>query len=96
MLSCWLKNHHYLCLLRVSDSTFCNNLRLNFFLVVVKDTGEDRLELSFEYLMAKDKLQWISICSPQAILISVCLQAIVDELLLQKVGGNIKEVGLCG
>lgn len=50
------------------------------------------LELSFEYLMAKDKLQWISIFSDQAILLSVCLQSMVDELLLKKAGSDIKQV----
>uniref|UniRef100_A0A1B6DZE8 PX domain-containing protein n=1 Tax=Clastoptera arizonana TaxID=38151 RepID=A0A1B6DZE8_9HEMI len=49
------------------------------------------LELSFEYLIAKDKLQWISIFSNQAILMSVCLQSMVDELLLKKTGLDIKQ-----
>lgn len=44
------------------------------------------LELSFEYLMSKDKLQWITITSEQAILMSICLQSLVDELLLKKNG----------
>lgn len=44
------------------------------------------LELSFEYLMSKDKLQWITIASEQAILMSVCLQSLVDELLIKKNG----------
>lgn len=42
------------------------------------------MELSFEYLMAKNSLQWITISSEQAMLMSVCLQSIVDELLCQK------------
>lgn len=44
------------------------------------------LELSFEYLMSKDKLQWVTISSDQAILMSVCLQSLVDELLMKKNG----------
>lgn len=44
------------------------------------------MELSFEYLMAKNSLQWITISSEQAMLMSVCLQSIVDELLNQKDG----------
>lgn len=44
------------------------------------------LELSFEYLMSKDKLQWITISSDQAILMSVCLQSMVDELLMKRNG----------
>lgn len=47
------------------------------------------MELSFEYLMAKNTLKWISITSEQAMLMSVCLQSIVDELLNQKDGHEI-------
>ncbi|XP_011634224.1 sorting nexin-17 [Pogonomyrmex barbatus] len=43
--------------------------------------GECKLELSFEYLIARNELQWITIASDQAILMSVCLQAMIDELL---------------
>lgn len=55
-------------------------------------SGQAQLELSFEYLMSKDKLQWITIASEQAILMSVCLQAMVDELLLKKTGMKRKQV----
>lgn len=41
--------------------------------------------------MAKDKLQWITISSDQAILMSVCLQSLVDELLLKKNGIRQKQ-----
>ncbi|XP_025833735.1 sorting nexin-17 isoform X2 [Agrilus planipennis] len=56
-----------------------------------KCTGNPDLELSFEYLMSKDKLQWITITSEQAILMSVCLQSMVDELLIKKNGDSRKE-----
>ncbi|KAI8497403.1 PREDICTED: sorting nexin-17-like [Branchiostoma belcheri] len=49
-----------------------------------------KLEVAFEYLVAKDKLQWITIESDQAILISMCLQGMVDELIMKKQGGRIK------
>ncbi|CAM1322467.1 SNX17 (predicted) [Pycnogonum litorale] len=50
-------------------------------------SGEScRLELSFEYLISKDKLQWITVISPQAILMSICLQGMVEELLMKKDG----------
>ncbi|KAH8287954.1 hypothetical protein KR018_009755, partial [Drosophila ironensis] len=39
------------------------------------------LQLAFEYLIAKQTLRWITITSDQAMLMSVCLQAMVDELL---------------
>lgn len=48
------------------------------------------MELSFEYLMAKSSLQWITICSEHAMLMSVCLQSIVDELLNQKDGHDLR------
>lgn len=46
------------------------------------------LELSFEYLIAKNQLQWITISSDQAILMSVCLQSMIDELLLKSTDVN--------
>ncbi|CAD6996882.1 sorting nexin-17 [Ceratitis capitata] len=39
------------------------------------------LQLAFEYLMSKQTLRWITITSAQAMLMSVCLQSMVDELL---------------
>lgn len=38
--------------------------------------------------MSKDKLQWITVTSDQAILMSVCLQSVVDELLLKRSGSK--------
>ncbi|MEE6515309.1 hypothetical protein FKM82_023955, partial [Ascaphus truei] len=52
---------------------------------------EVKLELAFEYLMSKDRLQWITISSPQAIMMSICLQSMVDELMVKKSGGSIKK-----
>lgn len=52
------------------------------------DGKHHRLELSFEYLMSKNKLQWITVVSSQAILLSVCLQGMVGELLLKKQGAD--------
>lgn len=49
------------------------------------------MEISFEYLMAKNKLQWIAISSEHAMLMSVCLQSIVDELLNQKDGHDLRQ-----
>lgn len=42
---------------------------------------QTNLQLSFEYLMSKQNLKWITIHSPQAMLMSVCLQEMVNELL---------------
>ncbi|KAH8333602.1 hypothetical protein KR059_001164, partial [Drosophila kikkawai] len=46
------------------------------------------LQLAFEYLIAKQTLRWITITSGQAMLMSVCLQAMVDELLNRGGGGK--------
>ncbi|XP_064196985.1 sorting nexin-17 isoform X2 [Anguilla rostrata] len=53
---------------------------------------EVKLELAFEYLMSKDRLQWVTITSPQAIMMSICLQSMVDELMVKKSGGSIKKM----
>ncbi|XP_031563223.1 sorting nexin-17-like [Actinia tenebrosa] len=51
---------------------------------------QENLELAFEYLLSKEHLQWITLYSEQAILISMCLQSIVDEILRLKIGKPIK------
>ncbi|XP_041975241.1 sorting nexin-17 [Aricia agestis] len=43
-------------------------------------------ELSFEYLMNKDNLVWVTLRTENAVFISVCLQSIVDELMRAKSG----------
>lgn len=43
-------------------------------------------ELSFEYLISKDTLKWITISSDQAIFISISLQGVVDELVSKRDG----------
>ncbi|XP_017042906.1 sorting nexin-17 [Drosophila ficusphila] len=48
---------------------------------VTHNTLESHLQLAFEYLIGKQTLRWITINSDQAMLMSVCLQAMVDELL---------------
>uniref|UniRef100_A0A2C9M5Q8 Ras-associating domain-containing protein n=1 Tax=Biomphalaria glabrata TaxID=6526 RepID=A0A2C9M5Q8_BIOGL len=52
---------------------------------------KSQLELSFEYLMSRDSLQWISITTDQAMLISMCLQNMVDELIMKKQGKKFKK-----
>ncbi|XP_023177456.2 sorting nexin-17 [Drosophila hydei] len=47
-----------------------------------------QLQLSFEYLMSKQTLRWITITSQQAMLMSVSLQAMVDELLHSDSNGS--------
>lgn len=54
--------------------------------------NNNTLELSFEYLMSKNCLKWITISSEQAMLMSVCLQSVVDELLNQKDGADTNNI----
>nr|XP_029508923.1 sorting nexin-17-like [Oncorhynchus nerka] len=42
--------------------------------------------------MSRDRLQWVTITSPQAIMMSICLQSMVDELMVKKSGGSIKKM----
>lgn len=49
-------------------------------------------ELSFEYLMAKNCLKWIKLTTCSAMIISVCLQNMVDELLNQKNGQDVNNI----
>lgn len=58
----------------------------------VNDRKQPQLELSFEYLVCKDRLKWVTISSEQAIIMSVCLQSVVDELLLKRQGGGSRSL----
>ncbi|XP_067929125.1 sorting nexin-17-like [Watersipora subatra] len=49
-----------------------------------------RMELAIEYLLSKDNLKWITLQTNQAILISMCLQAMVDELMMKKSGRRMR------
>jgi sorting nexin-17 len=51
-----------------------------------KSSKPAKLELSFEYLMGKDQLRWVTIHGDQVILISICLQGMVEELLRKRNG----------
>ncbi|XP_043465712.1 sorting nexin-17 isoform X4 [Leptopilina heterotoma] len=48
-----------------------------------KENFGSSLELSFEYLISKNHLQWIRISSEQSILMSLCLQSMIEELILK-------------
>ncbi|XP_076354671.1 sorting nexin-17-like isoform X4 [Tachypleus tridentatus] len=56
-----------------------------------ENSSQHLLELSFEYLLSKDKLQWITVKSDQAVLMSVCLQGMVEELLSKRNGLKFKK-----
>ncbi|KAK2167118.1 hypothetical protein LSH36_32g21001 [Paralvinella palmiformis] len=57
-----------------------------------QDRDEPQLELAFEYLIARDTMQWITIYSDQVIVISMCLQGMVDELVMKKEGRKFKKL----
>ncbi|XP_022105765.1 sorting nexin-17-like isoform X1 [Acanthaster planci] len=80
----------------IKEGTF-KITRMRCWRITSVNQGDDakvdptHLELAFEYLIGRNKLQWITMTSDQAILISLCLQDMVDELLLKKRGGRIKK-----
>ena len=47
-------------------------------------------ELSIEYLIAKEALQWITVTSEQAVCMSMCLQGMVDQLMQKRETGSAK------
>lgn len=47
------------------------------------------LNLTFEYLVRKNTLQWITIHTEQAALVSTCLQSMVDEILTKRMDASI-------
>lgn len=55
---------------------------------------KSRFELSFEYLPPKGSLKWITIHSSQAVLISICLQNMVEEMLVKREGKRFRSEGL--
>ena len=55
--------------------------------------ANSKLELSFEYLMPSGELQWVTVVSSQAILMSLCLQSMVEELLRIRNNVKIKRAG---
>lgn len=49
------------------------------------------LQLSFEYLVSKGNMKWIALISDQAIMMSMCIKDMVDELLRKRKGGKIRK-----
>ncbi|XP_066926055.1 sorting nexin-17-like isoform X2 [Clytia hemisphaerica] len=54
------------------------------------DASKEKLQFAFEYLFGKDELRWVTIESDQAIMMSMALQGIVDEILREKRGQGIR------
>lgn len=55
------------------------------------ERGQPLLQLSFEYLVTKGTMKWISIISDQAIMMSMCIKDMVDELLRKRRGDKIRK-----
>ena len=58
---------------------------INNQLGMLKAEGS-KLELSFEYLVTPEKMEWVTVISHQAILMSMCLQSMVEELVRIRAG----------
>lgn len=50
------------------------------------EDGGALLELSFEYLLRAGELRWVRVVSNQAVLMSLCLQSMVQQLLASSAG----------
>jgi hypothetical protein len=46
--------------------------------------GSCKVELSFQYLAGQDKLEWLSVVSDQGVLMGLCLQEMVQEMMISK------------
>lgn len=56
------------------------------------EAGKDSpLTLAFDYLVAKDELKWVTLRSSNAIVISMILQLVVDELVRKKRGQQVRK-----
>lgn len=54
------------------------------------DIDHPLLELSFEYLFEDGSMKWVSLLSEQAIMISMCIKSMVDELMRKRRDERIK------
>ncbi|CAG7816069.1 unnamed protein product [Allacma fusca] len=58
------------------------------------NAGAVRAEISFEYLQSKDKLEWITIKSEQAVIMAVCLQEMVANMVSKAHPSNPSMIGI--
>ena len=66
---------------RIMKGEQCENQQLGMM-----KPESTKLELSFEYLTTPDSMEWVSVVSSQAILMSMCLQSMVEELVRIRAG----------
>ncbi|ODM99979.1 Sorting nexin-17 [Orchesella cincta] len=56
--------------------------------------GDVKAELSFEYLQSKDKLEWITLMSEQSVIMALCLQEIVADMVAKQHPTNPSLIGV--
>ncbi|XP_065652124.1 sorting nexin-17 isoform X2 [Hydra vulgaris] len=54
---------------------------------------KENLQFSFEYLFKKGDIRWINVESTQAVMMSMVMQGIVDEILREQSGKGIRKKG---
>ncbi|CAF3435680.1 unnamed protein product [Rotaria sp. Silwood1] len=85
-------NNELLCYLINDDKIKTNLFTKEFSFKVTRircwkvNCTKQNVNIAFEYLIKKDTLQWITINTEQAALVSTCLQSMVDEILAKKPG----------
>ncbi|CAF1107103.1 unnamed protein product [Rotaria sordida] len=84
-------NNELLCCIINDDKKNTNLFTKEFSFKVTRircwkvNCAKQNVNIAFEYLIKKDTLQWITIYTEQAALVSTCLQSMVDEILANKV-----------
>jgi sorting nexin-17 len=85
-------NSELTCFINLDDNkkTSSNNKEVSFKVTRIRCWKSNRTQhetnIAMEYLIKKDHLEWITIHTMHAALVSSCLQEMVDEILLKKAG----------
>jgi len=80
-MKCWRITVHHVSIYII----FTKDVPLNLFHdkneIQEQAGGDPTKTLSFEYLQSKDNLEWITIFSDQAIVMALCLQEMVAQMV---------------
>ena len=80
-------SYTYTLVTRAIHRQYINGLAVINCIIFVCIQDDLSVQLAFNYLLAKDKLEWITVTGPHTILLSMLLQSVVSELIL-----NIKQM----
>ena len=86
-----LGNNEIVCCFNIEEKKNINEIVFKVIRIRCWKITRTRQETSIaiEYLIKKEKLQWITIHTEQAALVSMCLQSMVDEILTKRKGSVV-------